>query len=416
MKGRAASKSTEGATSMPQQPHRPALEATGTGWICFSAQDWWYHNRAHSDFQLMRRVAQRRPVLFINSIGMRMPVPGRTTQVARRIVRKARSMLRFLSQPLAETPGFHVLTPVILPFYGSSTARAANAWLIRKQVRLAAQRVGIDPSDAVVFVTIPTAWDVVRPLPRRSLLANRSDLHSAFEETDQAVIRELENELLVHSDVVLYTSHSLMRTEQSLSEDRAVFFDHGVDFDRFAVERGAPPGDMANIPHPIVGFFGGIDDYVVNLDLLRRVAEELPECSLVLIGDATCPIDDLLSLPNVHWLGFRPYEEIPSYGAEFDVALMPWLRNEWIEHSNPIKLKEYLALGLPVVSTDFPEVHYYSDAIAIASDDEHFVRLVAEALDGKALGTEQTRRARVARTTWDRQADELVTLGEGVVP
>ena len=397
-------------------PDRPASEPTGPGWICFSAQDWWYHNRAHSDFQLMRRIARRRPVLFINSIGMRMPVPGRTTQVARRIVRKARSMLRFLSQPLAETPGFHVLTPVILPFYGSSTARAANAWLIRKQVRLAAQRVGIDPSDAVVFVTIPTAWDVVRPLPRRSLLANRSDLHSAFEETDQAVIRELENELLVHSDVVLYTSHSLMRTEQSLSEDRAVFFDHGVDFDRFAVERGAPPGDMANIPHPIVGFFGGIDDYVVNLDLLRRVAEELPECSLVLIGDATCPIDDLLSLPNVHWLGFRPYEEIPSYGAEFDVALMPWLRNEWIEHSNPIKLKEYLALGLPVVSTDFPEVHYYSDAIAIASDDEHFVRLVAEALDGKALGTEQTRRARVARTTWDRQADELVTLGEGVVP
>ena len=107
----------------------------------------------------------------------------------------------------------------------------------------------------------------------------------------------------------------------------------------------------------------------------------------MLIGDATCPIDDFVSLPNVHWLGFRPYEEIPSYGAEFDVALMPWLRNDWIEHSNPIKLKEYLALGLPVVSTDFPEVHYYSDAIAIARDDDHFVELVREALDGKALGT-----------------------------
>ena len=87
-------------------------------------------------------------------------------------------------------------------------------------------------------------------------------------------------------------------------------------------------------------------------------------------------------------LGFRPYEQIPAYGAAFDVALMPWLRNDWIEHSNPIKLKEYLALGLPVVSTDFPEVHYYSDAIAIARDADQFVELVREALDGRALGTQ----------------------------
>ena len=335
------------------------------GWICFSAQDWWYHNRAHSDFQLMRRVAQRRPVLFINSIGMRTPVPGRSTQFMRRIVRKAKSVLRFLKQPLPETPGFHVLTPVILPFYGSRTLRAVNAWLVRHQVRLVAKRVGIDPSDAVLFVTIPTAVDVVRPLPRRSLLANRSDLHSAFEETNQDLIRDLENELLAQSDRVLYTSHALMKTEEPVSGDRAVFFDHGVDFDRFASVSGPPPADLANIPRPIVGFFGGIDDYIVDLDLLKRVAEELPDCSLVLIGDATCPIDELVSLPNVHWLGFRPYEQIPSYGAAFDVALMPWLRNEWIQHSNPIKLKEYLALGLPVVSTDFPEVHHYADEIAM---------------------------------------------------
>ena len=85
-------------------------------------------------------------------------------------------------------------------------------------------------------------------------------------------------------------------------------------------------------------------------------------------------MDDIVDLPNVHWLGFRPYEEIPSYGAAFDVALMPWLRNDWIEQCNPIKMKEYLAIGLPVVSTDFPEVHFYSDTIAIAGDADHFVR------------------------------------------
>jgi len=388
-------------------------ETVSPGWICFSAQDWWYHNQAHSDFQLLRRVARQRRVLFVNSIGMRTPMPGRSTQFARRILRKAKSVLRFVRQPLEDTPDFHVLTPVFLPIYASEAVRAVNARFVRAQVRLVAKWIGIDPDDAVILVTIPTAVEVVRGWKRRALVTNRSDLHSAFEETDQTLIRSLEQELVASSDVALYTSHSLMGSEGSIAGDRAVFLDHGVDYDRFAAATGAPHPDLASIPRPIIGFFGGIDDYVVDLALLKKVAEELPDCSLVLIGDATCPIDDLVGLPNVHWLGFRPYEEIPSFGAGFDVALMPWLRNEWIEQCNPIKLKEYLAIGVPVVSTEFPEVRFYSDEIAVARDDDHFVTLVREALDGNAVGTIASRKARVAGSTWDRQADRLVRLAEG---
>lgn len=381
-------------------------------WICFSAQDWWYHNRAHSDFQLMRRIARERPVLFVNSIGMRMPAPGRSTQVTRRIIRKARSVLRFVSQPLPDTPGFHVVTPLILPFYGSPALRSLNARLVRAQIQLIARHVGIDVSDAVILVTIPTAWDVVAPMGRRAVLANRSDLHSAFEETDQDMIRGLESKLLVNSDAVVYTSRSLMDSERPLSGDRSFFLDHGVDLSRFGEVVGPRPQDIADLEGPIVGFFGGLDDYVVDLDLLGHVARELPEATLLLIGDATCPIDELTNMANVRWLGFRPYEEIPAYGATFDVALMPWLRNDWIEHSNPIKLKEYLALGTPVVSTDFPEVRYYSDVVAVAGDPDEFLALVRAALEGQAVGTTEQRRARVAGASWDRRAEELLALGE----
>ena len=75
----------------------------------------------------MRRIARFRPVLFVNSIGMRMPLPGRSTDVGRRILRKIKSILRFSQQPLPETLGFHVFTPFILPFYGSKLMRALNA-------------------------------------------------------------------------------------------------------------------------------------------------------------------------------------------------------------------------------------------------------------------------------------------------
>lgn len=388
----------------------------GPPWVCFSAQDWWYHNRAHSDFQLMRRIARERPVLFVNSIGMRMPAPGRSTQVTRRILRKARSVARLLSRPLVDTPGFHVVTPLIVPFYGSPALRKLNAVLVRAQIHLVARWIGIDIRDSVILVTIPTAWDVVAPMDRRAVVANRSDLHSAFGETDQAMIRGLESELLRGADAVVYTSRSLMESEGSLSADRAYFLDHGVDLAHFSEVTHPRPRDTADLDGPVVGFFGGLDDYVVDLELLAHVARELPQATLLLVGDATCPIDELTAMDNVRWLGFRPYEEIPSYGATFDVALMPWLRNEWIEHANPIKLKEYLALGLPIVSTDFPEVRHYSDVVAVASDPDEFVELIRSALDGAAVGTPGQRRDRVAGASWDRRAEQLRALGENTHP
>jgi glycosyltransferase involved in cell wall biosynthesis len=384
------------------------------GYICFSAQDWWYHNRAHSDFQLMRRVAEVRPVLLVNSIAMRMPLPGRSTQPLRRIVRKARSMAKRLQTPVPELPNFHVLTPVLLPLYGSAWGRAVNARLVAWQVRQACRRLGLDTP--VCVATIPTAWDVVRHVPHRRLVFNRSDLHSAFTETDQDQIRQLEDGLLRNADAVLYVSRSLLALERPKTGDRAHFLDHGVDVEHFR-RRGPEeePADLAAVPHPRVGFFGGLDSYLVDFDLLARLAREIPEAQLVLVGDADRSMAELVALPNVHWLGYRPYEDIPRYGSGFDVALMPWLRNSWIEHANPIKLKEYLALGLPVVSTDFPEVRHYRDWVDVAESPDELVALVRKALaepPGSASAGADRRRALVAGATWDARARELMDLCE----
>jgi GT2 family glycosyltransferase/glycosyltransferase involved in cell wall biosynthesis len=393
-------------------PHRPPPgAATAPAYVCFSAQDWWYHNRAHSDFQLMRRVARDRTVLFVNSIGMRMPLPGRSPGALRRIVRKARSMSHRLQAPLPDVPGFHVLTPVVLPFYGSRWGRAVNAWVVRVQVARAERRLGIE--DPLVVATIPTAWEVVRRLPHRSLVFNRSDKHSAFGEVDQASIGGLEQALLAGADHVLYVSRSLLAEEAPRTAERAHFLDHGVDLELF---RPRPPeeepGDLRTIPHPRIGFFGGFDDYIVDFALLEKVAAEIPDAHLVLIGDATCPMGRLERLPNVHWLGYRPYEEIPRYGSGFDVALMPWLDNEWIRHSNPIKLKEYLALGLPVVSTDFPEAHHYAEWVSIAAGPEDFVARVRKELGDHDAVEGERRRAAVAGDSWDRRSQELMALCE----
>ncbi|GAB3493864.1 glycosyltransferase [Amycolatopsis cihanbeyliensis] len=387
----------------------PTPPGTEQGYLCFSAQDWWYHNRAHSDFQLMRTVARRRPVLVVNSIGMRMPVPGRSTQVLRRILRKLRSVAMLVRRPLPDLPNFHVMSPLPLPFYGSPWLRRVNAVLIRTQVRVvcALLRLG----KPVIMVTIPTAWDVVRPMPRRSLVFNRSDRHSDFPESDRATIENLERDLLRHADRVLYVSHALLDEERELTGERAHFLDHGVDLEHFRAGT-EPPAELRGIPGPRIGFFGALDDYLVDFDLLERIAAELPEAALVLIGDSTHPMERFEKYPNVHWLGFRPYETIPAYGSGFDVAIMPWLNNSWIRHSNPIKLKEYLALGLPVVSTEFAELSGYRDRVRSATGHAEFVEAVRDSLATGGPATPEQLRTSVLPFSWTSRAAELTTLAE----
>jgi Glycosyl transferases group 1 len=374
--------------------------------ICFCGQDWWYHNHAHSDFQLMTRVARTRKVLLVNSIGMRMPLPGRSPLPFRRIWRKLRSMLRRARRPLPDTPGFTVMTPFLFPFYGSDRARAFNARLIRKQVQRQARRLGMQAPHIVV--TVPTAWDTVQGMERSSLAYNRSDKHSAFTEADTGLIARLERELLQHADRVLYSSRAFLASEREFTGDRARFLDHGVDRGRFTVQRPSGALTALGCRRPILGFFGGLDDYVIDFPLLERVAREFPDCTLVLIGDATLPLDRLTALPNVRHLGFRPYAEIPALGADFDVALMPWLDNDWIRCCNPIKLKEYLALGLEIVTTYFPEVEHYRGFVHVAKDQDGFVAQIRAVLAGARAGGD--RQALLASATWDDRARELLQL------
>ncbi|WP_280695758.1 glycosyltransferase [Kitasatospora sp. GP82] len=366
----------------------------------------------------MLKLAEQRPVLFVNSIAMRMPMPGRSSQPLRRILRKAKSMARKVQRPVPGLANFAVMTPVLLPFYGSRPARAFNARLIALQVRLAARSLRM--STDVCVVTMPTAADVVEHLPHRTLVYNRSDRHSAFPEADTGFIEVLERRLMATADHVLYVSSELMAAERELTRDRAVFLDHGVDLDHFTTTTGtdgaAEPADLAAIPGPRIGFFGALDDFIVDFELLARVAKEHPDAQLVLIGDTTHDLGALTALPNVHHLGFRPYAEIPAYGRGFDVALMPWLDNDWVRHCNPIKLKEYLALGLRVVSTDFPEVRRYADQLVIAATAGEFSDAVGAALT--AAGTEgeeeaQRRRASVETDSWGTRAAELRELIEG---
>ncbi len=368
------------------------------GVVCFGGVDWWYHNRGHYDLQLMRELARRVPVLYVNSLAMRVPRPGEGGMFVRRVRRKLASLARGLR---LVRPGFGVLSPLALPGRtGTSVSRA----FVPQQVRRAALELGI--RRPLVWVACPPAARFVGALRPVGLVYQRTDRFEAFAGVDPAFIGACHAELAARADLVLYCSHALLDEERARTP-HALYLDHGVDYDAFAAagDRRAEPPAIAALPRPRAGFVGGIDAHTFDPALLLAVARALPEVRFVLVGASSLPAG-WCDAPNVHLLGQRAYEDVPDCMAACDVLLMPWNRSEWIRACNPVKLKEYLAVGRPVVSTPFDELERYRGLVRVADGAPAFARAVREALAGPhdpAPG-----RARVRAETWEAKAGALL--------
>src|SRR5262249_36446893 len=153
------------------------------------------------------------------------------------------------------------------------------------------------------------------------------------------------------------------------------------------------PADLSKLPGPIVGFFGLIADWV-DLKLIRALALARPNYSFVLIGKVDTDTEMIDGVPNVHLIGKREYTALPMYCRGFDVAILPFVVNKLTLAANPLKLREYLAAGLPIVSTAIPEAERLKHAVRIAKDPEDFLKQLDESLDQSSFAA----RLEISRT------------------
>src|SRR5205823_5942351 len=180
---------------------------------------------------------------------------------------------------------------------------------------------------------------------------------------------------------VVICSSEKLRLDKARTNPNSHLVQHGVDIEHFAKAydpRTTIPDEVKNLPGPVIGFWGLIADWV-DLQLIRHVADAFSGGTVVLLGSATTDLSPLAGARNIRHLGRRPYADLPRYAKAFDVALMPFRVNELTLAANPLKVREYLAAGLPVVSTDIPEVARLG-ACRIGKDPDEIVREIAAAL------------------------------------
>jgi glycosyltransferase involved in cell wall biosynthesis len=369
--------------------------------VCFGGGDWWYHNRGHIDMQLMRRFAQKGTAVYVNSIVMQKPKIGRSHNFPEKLIRKVKSISRGL-RPSGE--GFWVYSPFALPVQHIRWARPLNEAFLMLQLRKVIRKLHIN--NPLIWVTCPAACNVALKLRQNKLIWQRTDRWEEFPNVDARLIRQFDQKLKSEADLTVFVSRLLY--EQEGEQCRSAFYlDHGVDYELFAsaVNDEYIPRDIADIRKPIVGFFGGIDNHTSDIALLEAVIDRLPQVDFVFVGKASVDCNGLLAHSNVRMLGQKPYEEVPHYGKCFDVAMMPWRQNRWIEACNPIKLKEYLALGKPVVSTPFSELEKYRDVVYEARTPEDFAKCIWRALQEDSPERIQARKEKVKAATWDSKAE-----------
>jgi len=233
-------------------------------------------------------------------------------------------------------------------------------------------------------------------------------------------IADQEKLLASRANVVFATTPGLV--EKLGKYNPKTYFTPNVgDFDRFfdVKNKGFEiPEDLKNISHPIVGFTGAVDEYKFDKKLLRKIAEDYPSYSFVIIGplalkdkESTKKALGFEDLKNVFFLGSKDFTEIPKYVAFFDVMIIPYQLNDYtVGGCFPVKFFEPLAAGIPLVVTDLPSYYPFSDVCYISKNENEFSNNIRKALEEDSPGKAKQRQEIAGKNTWEGKISAMFSF------
>lgn len=366
--------------------------------VCF-CNDW--TGDPLSKTHLMRVLANDNRILWVNAIANRMPTAS--SKDVSRIYNK----LKAFAEPVREVEkNIFVLNPLAFPSYGNTAILEVNQRFLASQVKKAMRRLGF--KNAVNMVFNPAAGMIAGKIGESELIYYCVDEYTAFTGASRG-LKEIEEDLFRRAGLVVVSAERLYDSKKHFNPNTFVIR-HGTDWRHFrsALDPDLPIlPDIADLPRPIIGFHGLLADWV-DYELIKKVAEHFASGSVVLIGkiavDAEQKVKILDDVANIHFLGRKPYAELPAYCKAFDVALNPFVINELTLAANPLKVREYLAAGLPVVSTDIPEVHVLADCL-VGTDHFDFIHKIERTLANPK--PRETISDAVAHESWESKVDEL---------
>jgi glycosyltransferase involved in cell wall biosynthesis len=389
---------------------------SGANIICFSSIDWDFNRQNPQEVALAFAESGNR-VLFIENSGVRRPAMRDTSRLRTRFVNwcRAGGGVRSLGN------GVDLHSPLLIPLPYSRFAGFINARVLLPIIRRWLSRDAGRPLVIITFLPTALAVSMIRGLDRSAVVYYCID-RIAESSPGASRLRESEPQLIAEADLVFLTAEDV-RTEAMKAARRIEKLPSGVrfhDFDRTRRAAAKPPEVFDGLTGPVVGFAGTLRKHT-DLDLLAQVAALAPDLNFVFVGPQMTNVRGLNAQPNVHLVEAMPHDEMMRYVVRFDAGVLPYVLDDFTAGIMPAKLKEYLAAGLPVVSTPLPEVLRFADEhpglIEFASNAPGFVAALRTSLAANSAAVVEQRREVAKLYDWPvimaRMSDLIETVLNG---
>ena len=327
-------------------------------------EDWQSH--PSSTQHLFKQLAKQHQVIWINSIGMRKPT-FRLIDV-KRVFNKLKSL--FLSKRTgsnakttntSQNINLTAHTLAVLPWHDNVIVRLFNKWIFNR-------KGFIDDEPIVYWLSVPTAISLISPRERDKVIYYCGDDFSALAGVDHKMVAPFESDLIEKADTIYVVSEFLAN---KMPRSKVKMLSHGVDLELFTTQT-TKAVELEQINKPIIGFYGSLNAWL-DKALLLRLAKDRPEYQLVLIGHLVEDFSDLIKLDNVTHIPAVEHDRLASFSQHWQVSILPFVDNEQIRACDPLKLKEYIATGTPIVTTRFAAVNPYQETILIADNHQGFI-------------------------------------------
>ena len=373
---------------------------TGTG-IVYFGNEWFAENRT-SSHHIARRLPVSCPVLYVDSPGLR--APSASGRDLRRLFRKLAQTLR---KPKLVAPGLWHCTIPQIPFRRLWGVAFLNRQFGRWALRRAISAVGF--RRRISWFVVPHPGFLAGSLGEELIVYYCIDDYAAHPGVDTEAISAADLALTQRADLVFVAPPTLLEGKKNLNP-ATVFSPHGVDFRLFsqaANEATVVPEMAADLKRPVIGYFGSMADWI-DVDLLAYIGRERPEWTFLIVGHVSTDITVLNALANFVFVGPQPYETLPAWAKAFDVAVIPYRQNRQVRNANPLKLREYLATGKPVVSVPTAEVERFGSLVRIAATPGGFLAEVEGALNDDSAENRVARMQAVSSMSWESRVDEIL--------
>jgi glycosyltransferase involved in cell wall biosynthesis len=369
--------------------------------IIYFGNDWFAENRT-SSHHVARQLAKKHRLIYVECPGLRAPKSS-----GRDLKKLLVKLCRFVCGTTTIDAGITVFTLPQLPLHRFRFVRFVNHVVSAFALRFLLFRLGI--RRRITWFVVPHVAHLAGTLGEDLSVYYCIDDYSALPDIDIASIQRMDDELTCKADLVFVASETLLDSKRAMNPHTS-HSPHGVDIEHFTkacMHDGPLPAELAALPKPVVGFHGLIESWI-DLELVDYLARSRPQYSFIMIGRIAVSEADVPRHANLHYLGRRTYESLPEYGRGFDCCIIPYRLTRQVEHANPLKLREYLAMGKPIVSVSTPEIDQFADVVEIARSREEFLERLDVVLNSPPIPSDVARRiGRVSKMSWTACVDAV---------